>query len=148
MKTPPTRSEGPLTPISGEMSPYLDFESCVSPKKVLFPYQHLPCCGEITCLESAEIDPGCDLLPKSVSTIPMCGATPVRVEPSCLMSQHQFPHNDTPHIVDRQSDVRWLRQVIRYPRLRIERIRIVGEERSCIWQQCRCSRDSRDDFYW
>ena len=76
-------------------------------------------------LQLVEIDATGDAFADSVSAIPMGGATPTRIIAFMLVSEIQLADNGPPRVIDSECHRTRICQVIRYPGLWIERIRIV-----------------------
>ena len=98
----------------------------------LLPYQQLAGSRIISCFKRVEIHTCRNLLTKHIPAIPMDRTRTVMIEIRSLMPQLQLPNNNTAHIVNRQCDFRRFRQLIRYPRLWVERVREVRQQ--CIFK--------------
>ena len=88
----------------------------------------LPQERHITCLELVKIDPARHTFADSVSAIPIRSTTSAGVVAFALMSEIQSADDATTRIVNGYHDHAGVRQLIWDPRLRVERIRIVGKQ--------------------
>ena len=99
----------------------------------LLPNQQFLRRSEITSSEGIEIDAARDALTDVIPTIPIRRTRLALIIASRLMPQVQTPHNSPIYGVDSQRHLRRLGEMIRYPRFRIERVRIVVEQCCLCW---------------
>ena len=100
----------------------------------LLPNQQFLRCGEITNSQRVEINTTRNALANGIPTIPIRRTRLALIIASRLMPQVQTPHNSPIYGVDSQRHLRRLGEMIRYPRFRVERVRIVGEQ--CCFFRC------------
>ena len=93
---------------------------------------HPPRSGIIPRRKLVEIDTTGNPLTPSVAAVPIGRTTSIGVIPRPLMTQIQFAHQRTVDVVDTKRHIGVICQVIRYPRLRVERIGVVCQQ-SCLF---------------
>ena len=101
-----------------------------------FSDQQFPRSSEIACGERKEIDTACHRFPLCVPTIPIRRVAFTLVDTYHLMPQCQRPNQLSIHSIDGNFYICRFRQLIRYPCLRVEGIRIVRQQR-CLFR-CQC----------
>ena len=95
---------------------------------LLLPNQHFPSGGKIAGSQCVEINTARNRLAECVASIPIRGTAPIGVIASPLITQIQLAHQRTVDVVNRDSHIGFIRQPIRDPCLRIERIWIVHQQ--------------------
>ena len=94
---------------------------------------------EVTRCQGIKIETTRHEVPHFISAIPIRCTTLTLIHPCTLMTQRQRPNQSPIHSVYPHRYSRILRQLIRNPRLWIERIGIVGEQERLAGGRCRLS---------
>ena len=89
---------------------------------------HPPRRRKIARSELVEIDTARHRLTYSIPTIPIRRTVTALIEPRRLMPQVQLPHHHALCVINREFYIGGVGEVIRNPCLRVERIRIVGQQ--------------------
>ena len=100
----------------------------------LFADEHFTGSREITSSESIKINSTRYRLPELISTIPICRARFVVIYACRQVPYLQCSYEFSIHRMNRNVNLCWLRQLIRHPRLRVKRIRVVRQQCRFFWQ--------------